>query len=144
MAPSGLDSFGDAPRLALAGGIALPLFVDAHTHLDKGNIWPRAANPTGVFERAHATVIEDRAAHWTAADVAARMEFSLRAAYAHGASTIRTHIDSIGPQTRISWPVLAEARERWRGKINIRTREIELGPKFFYQRFHAFPVNHSQ
>jgi len=125
MAPSGLDSFGDAPRLALAGGIVLPLFVDAHTHLDKGNIWPRAANPTGVFERALATVIEDRAAHWTAADVAARMEFSLRAAYAHGASAIRTHIDSVGPQTRISWPVLAEARERWRGKI-----ELQASPLF--------------
>ena len=125
MAPSGLDSFGDAPRLALAGGIVLPLFVDAHTHLDKGNIWPRAANPTGVFERALATVIEDRTAHWTAADVAARMEFSLRAAYAHGASAVRTHIDSIGPQTRISWPVLAEARERWRGKI-----ELQASPLF--------------
>jgi len=125
MAPSGLDSFGEAPRLALAGGIVLPLFVDAHTHLDKGNIWPRAANPTGVFERAIATVIEDRAAHWTAADVAARMEFSLRAAYAHGASAIRTHIDSVGPQTRISWPVLAEARERWRGKI-----ELQASPLF--------------
>jgi cytosine/creatinine deaminase len=125
MAPSGLDSFGDAPRLALAGGIVLPLFVDAHTHLDKGNIWPRAANPTGVFERALATVIEDRAAHWTAADVAARMEFSLRAAYAHGVSAIRTHIDSVGPQTRISWPVLAEARERWRGRI-----ELQASPLF--------------
>jgi cytosine deaminase len=125
MTPSGLDSFGDAPRLALAGGIVLPLFVDAHTHLDKGNIWPRAANPTGVFERALATVIEDRTAHWTAADVAARMEFSLRAAYAHGASAIRTHIDSIGPQTRISWPVLAELRERWRGKI-----ELQASPLF--------------
>jgi len=128
MAPSGLDSFGEAPRLALAGGIVLPLFVDAHTHLDKGNIWPRAANPTGVFERAIATVIEDRAAHWTAADVAARMEFSLRAAYAHGASAIRTHIDSVGPQTRISWPVLAEARERWRGKI-----ELQASPLFIIE-----------
>ena len=53
------------------------------------------------------------------------MEFSLRAAYAHGASAIRTHIDSIGPQTRISWPVLAEARERWRGKI-----ELQASPLF--------------
>jgi cytosine deaminase len=128
MAPSGLESFGEAPRLALAGGIVLPLFVDAHTHLDKGNIWPRAPNPTGLFERAIATVIEDRAAHWTAADVAARMEFSLRAAYTHGASAIRTHIDSVGPQTRISWPVLAEARERWRGKI-----ELQASPLFIIE-----------
>jgi cytosine deaminase len=125
IAPSGVDAFGDAPRLALAGGIVLPLFVDAHTHLDKGHIWPRAANPTGAFEGAMPTVLEDRIAHWTARDVAARMEFSLRAAYAHGTSAIRTHIDSVGPQIRISWPVFAAARERWRGKI-----ELQASPLF--------------
>jgi cytosine deaminase len=124
IASSGVGAFGEAPRLALAGGIVLPLFVDAHTHLDKGNIWPRAANPTGAFEGAVATVIEDRAANWTAADVAARMEFSLRAAYAHGTSAIRTHIDSLGPQTRVSWPVFAEARDRWRGKIDLQASPL--------------------
>ena len=117
-------AFGEAPRLALAGGIVLPLFVDAHTHLDKGHIWPRAANPTGAFEGAVPTVLEDRIAHWTAADVAARMEFSLRAAHAHGTSAIRTHIDSAGAQTRISWPVFAAARERWRGKIDLQASPL--------------------
>jgi cytosine deaminase len=121
---SGSDAFGEAPRLALAGGIVLPLFVDSHTHLDKGNIWPRAVNPTGAFEGAVATVIADRAANWTAADVAARMDFSLRAAYAHGTSAIRTHIDSLGPQTLVSWPVFAEARERWRGKIDLQASPL--------------------
>ena len=52
------------------------------------------------------------------------MEFSLRCAYAHGTTAIRTHIDSIGPQTRISWPVVAEARERWRGKIDLQTSPL--------------------
>ena len=124
IAPSGLVASGDAPRLALAGGIVLPLFVDAHTHLDKGQIWPRAANPTGAFEGAMPTVLEDRIARWTAGDVAARLEFSLRAAYAHGTSAIRTHIDSVGPQTRISWPVFAAARERWGGKIDLQASPL--------------------
>ena len=43
----------------------------------------------------------------------------LRSAYAHGAAAVRTHIDSIGKQTAISWPVFAEARERWRGRIEL-------------------------
>ena len=124
IASSGVDAFGDAPRLALAGGIVLPLFVDAHTHLDKGQIWPRAANPTGAFEGAMPTVLEDRIARWTAGDVAARLEFSLRAAYAHGTSAICTHIDSVGPQTRISWPVFAAARERWGGKIDLQASPL--------------------
>ena len=52
------------------------------------------------------------------------MEFSLRSAYAHGTAAIRTHIDSIGPQTRIGWPVLAEARERWRGRIDLQASPL--------------------
>ena len=68
----------------MSGRIVLPLFVDAHTHIDKGHIWRRKRNPVGDFASALAAAIEDRAANWTAADVAARMEFSLRSAYAHG------------------------------------------------------------
>jgi cytosine deaminase len=45
------------------------------------------------------------------------MEFSLRAAYAHGTAALRTHIDSLPPQETISWPVFEEMRERWRGRI---------------------------
>jgi cytosine/creatinine deaminase len=52
-----------------------------------------------------------------AADVAARMDFSLRCAFVHGTAAIRTHIDSMGPQADISWPVLARMRDRWTGRI---------------------------
>jgi cytosine/creatinine deaminase len=113
-----------APRLALGGAIVLPLFVDAHTHLDKGHIWPRAANPDGTFGAALDVVAADRLANWGARDVATRMEFGLRCAYAHGTGAIRTHIDSLGPQTAISWPVFAEARERWRGRIALQAAPL--------------------
>ena len=125
IAPAGAVDFGDAPEVAMSGRIVLPLFVDVHTHIDKGHIWRRKRNPVGDFPSALAATIEDRSANWTAADVAARMEFSLRCAYAHGTTAIRTHIDSVGAQTRISWPVLAEARERWRGRI-----ELQASPLF--------------
>jgi cytosine deaminase len=32
---------------------------------------------------------------------------------------LRTHIDSLPPQHRISWPVFAEMRERWAGRIEL-------------------------
>ena len=122
---AGFGPWGDDfPRLALDGAIALPLFVDAHTHLDKGHIWPRAPNPDGTFGAALDKVAADRSAHWSAADVAARMEFALRCAYAHGTGAIRTHIDSVGPQTRISWPMFAEARDRWRGRIDLQASPL--------------------
>jgi cytosine deaminase len=114
----------EAPRLPLGGAIALPLFVDAHTHLDKGHIWPRAPNPDGTFASALEAVGADRAARWAAADVAARMEFALGCAYAHGTGAIRTHIDSLGPQTEISWPVFAEMRARWAGRIALQAAPL--------------------
>ncbi len=43
---------------------------------------------------------------------AARMEFSLRAAYAHGTRAIRTHLDAIPPQDGISFPVFSATAQR--------------------------------
>jgi cytosine deaminase len=45
------------------------------------------------------------------------MEFSLRSAYAHGTGLIRTHLDSLAPQHRISFEVFADMRDEWKEKI---------------------------
>jgi cytosine deaminase len=135
IAPAGLGGSPVGPCVKLGGRIALPPFVDVHTHLDKAHIWARAKNPTGDFAGALEAVAKDRAANWSAADVARRMEFCLRSAYAHGTRVLRTHIDSVRPQMAISWPVLAEARERWRGRIDLQASplfavEFALDPSF--------------
>ena len=115
---AGMATLDDGlPALDLDGGIILPRLVDIHTHLDKGHIWPRRPNPDGSFRGALETAGADRETRWSAEDVRARMEFSLRCAFAHGTGAIRTHLDSIGPQTAISWPVFAEVRDAWRGRI---------------------------
>ncbi len=103
----------------LAGRIVFPCFVDCHTHIDKGHIWPRKPNPDGTFMGALVSSDDDRAARWSASDVARRMDFSLRSAYAHGTKALRTHLDSVPPQETISWPVFEEIRERWRGRIEL-------------------------
>jgi cytosine deaminase len=103
----------------LGGRIVLPCFVDCHTHIDKGHIWPRKPNPDGTFMGALGATGADRAARWTAEDVARRMDFSLRSAYAHGTKALRTHLDSVAPQEEISWPVFETMRERWRGRIDL-------------------------
>lgn len=105
------------PRIELGGRLVLPGLVDAHTHLDKGFIWPRARNPDGTFAGALRTSDADREANWTSEDVRRRMDFGLRCAYAHGTVAIRTHLDSIGKQTAISWPVFAQARAQWADRI---------------------------
>jgi cytosine/creatinine deaminase len=118
--PAGTASLdGDLPALDLDGGIVWPRMVDIHTHIDKGQIWARAANPDGTFMGALEMVARDREANWSEQDVRARMDFSLRCALAHGTGALRTHLDSVGPQTAISWPVFAEMREEWRGRIDL-------------------------
>ena len=107
---------GDA-RAGLGGRMVLPGFVDCHTHIDKGHIWPRKRNPDGTRMAAIEAVTADREANWSARDVERRMDFSLRCAYAHGTVAVRTHLDSAPPQDAISWPVFTEMRDRWRGRI---------------------------
>ena len=82
--------------------MVLPCFVDMHTHLDKGHIWPRAANPDGTFMGALTTVGDDRTANWSEDDVYTRMDFALRCAFAHGTRAIRTHLDSISPHFHLT------------------------------------------
>lgn len=119
---AGLAASSDMPppgAVDLAGRIVFPTFVDCHTHLDKGHIWPRKPNPDGSFTGALDSVGRDREANWSAADVEARMEFSLKCAFAHGTSAIRTHLDSIHPQETISWPVFEAMRARWAGRVSL-------------------------
>src|ERR1051325_11328020 len=98
-------------------GIVLPRLVDVHTHIDKGHIWQRAPNPNGTHLGARTAVMADREKNWSAEDVRRRMDFALRCAFAHGTGALRTHIDSYPKQTPISWPLFAEMRERWKGRI---------------------------
>jgi cytosine/creatinine deaminase len=103
----------------MGGAMVLPAFVDMHTHLDKGHIWPRSPNPDGTFMGALNAVRTDSGARWTANDVRRRADFSLRAAYAHGTRAIRTHLDSAPPQDDVSWPVFADLRSDWEGRIDL-------------------------
>lgn len=125
-----VDAAGTVPTapgvvpVLLDGAMVFPCFVDAHTHLDKGHIWPRTPNPDGTFPGALAAVAADRAAHWSAADVEARMSFALKSAFAYGTAAIRTHIDSLPAQIDISWPVMAALREAWRGRIDLQASSL--------------------
>ena len=108
-----------AIAIDMGGAMVFPAFIDMHTHLDKGHIWPRSPNPDGSFTGALNTVRADSAARWSAEDLRARMEFSLRSAYAHGTRAIRTHLDSVTPQDDITWPVFRELQADWADRIDL-------------------------
>ena len=114
-------------KIDMRGDIVLPAFVDLHTHLDKGHIWPRKQNPDGTWMGALKAVLADRESNWAASDVERRMDFSLRCAYAHGTAAIRTHLDMAPPQHTITWDVFEAMRERWKGRIELQAAGL-MGP----------------
>jgi len=107
------------PAADMARSMVLPGFVDMHTHVDKGHIWPRSPNPDGTFMGALLAVRADREASWSTEDVRRRMDFALRCAFAHGTVALRTHLDSIPPQEEITWPLFTEMRAVWKGRIEL-------------------------
>ena len=122
---AGVAPAGAAPDgVDMLGGQVWPAPVDAHTHLDKGHIWPRARNPRGDFGGAIETVMNDRGANWSEADVEARADFAIRCAYAHGTVAIRTHIDTYLPRAHGSWRAMAKLRDRWSGKVALQMSSI--------------------
>ena len=122
IAPAG--SFEPNTAIDLAGGQVWPGYADLHTHLDKGFILPRAPNPDRTFKGAFTNVAADRAKNWTAEDLRRRFDFSLRCAYAHGTTALRTHLDSIETQAYISWGVFREMRETWAGRIELQASSL--------------------
>ena len=127
---------GKIARVAAAGSVAaelgsdldrslvLPGMLDAHAHLDKGHIVPRARNMTGDLSGAAAASGPDRAARWHAEDVRRRLEFGLQTAYAKGVVAIRTHLDSLAPQPSITFPVFRQLREEWAGRVELQPSTI--------------------
>jgi cytosine deaminase len=122
VAPAGSVEAGLGPDLD--GALVLPGMLDAHAHLDKGHIVPRARNQTGDLLGAAAVTGPDRAARWHADDVRRRLEFGLQTAYAKGVVAIRTHLDSLAPQPSITFPVFARLRDEWAGRIELQPSTI--------------------
>jgi cytosine/creatinine deaminase len=123
---AGTFSSYNVPSIDLSGGMVWPCFVDLHTHLDKGHIWPRATNVDGTFDAALKACIKDASKNWKAADVYRRFEFGLKCSYAHGTQAIRTHIDSGGKQGAISFEVLDQLREEWQGRITLQAVSLAV------------------
>ena len=128
----------DGAVVELDGSQLWPSFLDLHTHLDKGHIWPRRRNPDGSFAGALQGVTDDRGARWTETDVLTRMDFGVRCAWAHGTAAIRTHIDSMGDQGPISWAAFRKLRDRWSGRMTLQA--VNLVPMDYFLTDAAVPL----
>ena len=131
---AGTGDFGNIPAVDVQSGLIWPCFVDMHTHLDKGHIWPRSPNPNGTFDGALKTAQQDRTQRWQAEDVYRRMAFGLKCSYAHGTQAVRTHLDAFGDQGEISFEVFCQLRKEWQNKLLLQavclvSLDYFVGPK---------------
>eukprot|EP00892_Ulva_mutabilis_P005215 jgi/Ulvmu1/3065/UM015_0105.1 len=109
----------ECPVVDLEGGCVFPTFVDLHTHIDKGHTCERSRNPTGSLTGADSSTAKD-ASFWNLGDVFWRMDFSVRCAYAHGTSALRTHLINMVPkQLELTWPAFDRLRKKWKGKVEL-------------------------
>ena len=98
---------------------------------DKGQTCERSRNPDGSLTGADRSTAAD-AAFWDADDLRRRMHFGLACAYAHGTSALRTHLINMTPaQTALTWPVFAEVRAAWRGRVAL--QGVSLVALSFYR-----------
>ncbi|NEQ53474.1 MAG: cytosine deaminase [Leptolyngbya sp. SIO3F4] len=115
---SSTTDFDNKPTVNLEQGLIWPCFVDMHTHLDKGHIWPRCPNPDGTFMGALETVRNDHN-NWHSDELYHRMEFGLKCSYAHGTQAIRTHLDSFGALGKTNFQVFNELRHQWKDRLTL-------------------------
>jgi cytosine deaminase len=114
-----IDAAPSAAAWNLDGALALPGFVDAHTHLDKAFTLPRMQQVQPGLLGAIDAMLADRA-HWTPADVRERATRALQWAWECGTTQVRTHVDWWEPDALpTAWSVLAELAQEWRGRVRL-------------------------
>jgi cytosine/creatinine deaminase len=116
---------GASDSINARGGLLLPCFVDIHTHLDKGLLHARTGSPEGDLFASIEAAAHDRA-RWSPDELALRMDFSLRCAYAYGTRGVRTHIDYVTPDTPPAWDIAGLLAAKWAGKIAL--QRVSLTP----------------
>lgn len=107
------------PSANLCGRQLWPALVDMHTHIDKSQVIGRIGSLGASFAKAREAINTDRARHWNPADIRRRMEFSIRCAFVHGVTAMRSHIDSYEGQAEPSWEAFAELRAKWAGRVTL-------------------------
>lgn len=117
--PGSVPAEDGLPEIDLALAMVLPLPVDCHTHLDKGQIWARTPNRDHTFETALEATTGDVTAHQTADDVRHRLEFMLDCAEAHGTRAIRSHVDADPARFDATFEVMSDAAKARRDHIDL-------------------------
>ena len=118
------------PVAGKARAVALPLPIEPHVHLDKTMTAGRTpVRKPGLFGAIEA--MEEDKAHWTEADLRARMERGMEEAWTNGVRVMRSHVDWSGEQPPLAWEVMGEVAASWADRLPLQRASLtaldELG-----------------
>jgi len=109
----------------MAGRLALPALVDAHTHLDKTFTRQRLGSLSPGLLAAIVAMKEDQRL-WNKEDLSLRIDQALIQSTNHGVSYLRSHIDWVDDNVPLAWDVLADHAKMWKSKL--RLQRVALVP----------------
>lgn len=102
----------------LGGAMLWPGAIDAHTHIDKGQVYGRSPNKDGTFAGAQQAAAADRQHFPGLDDLRLRADFALRTAHSHGTVALRSHVDTSG-DFPARFAVLCELAQDWAGDLAV-------------------------
>ena len=98
--------------------VLLPRFVEPHAHLDKAFTWEEYPNLSGTYEGALRENLKEHRSR-TKRLVFSRAERALKLALVNGFRAIRSHVDSTGIGSDLTWEALLELKHDWRFLIHL-------------------------
>jgi len=129
VATAGSIALPDAQKIDAGGSVLLSGLVDCHTHVDKAHTAAFTTFPPGDLASAIKAATENKQS-WTRENIQARVEFSLKSAYAYGVRAMRSHVDGSPASPAFAGEVMREARQRWQGRVDLQLSPL-AGIGFF-------------
>ncbi len=111
--PADSIEYVDADKGILYSGL-----VDCHTHLDKAHVTAFADFPPCNLLDAIAAMAENKKS-WTAESLSARVEFSLKSAFASGVRAMRSHVDFNPDTSDFIWGVMSEFIQSYTERVDL-------------------------
>ncbi len=98
--------------------ILLPRLVEPHAHIDKAFTWNKFPNLSGTYRGALEANLREHKTR-TKELVLLRAERALKLSSLNGFRAIRSHVDSLGTCSDLTWEALIELKQEWRKLIHL-------------------------
>ncbi len=109
--------------------LLLPRLVEPHAHLDKAFTWREVPNLKGRYQEAFEANLQEHK-NRTPHLVYERAQRALKLALKNGIRAVRSHVDSFGTSSELTWEALLTLQDEWHSLIELQL--VALVPLEFW------------